>query len=506
MPDSPVRLRLFFASLCIVFTHAPFAPAAPDRETEFLRASVVKVEVVTQRPDYYSPWRNFDLHEQSGTAFVIEGNRILTSAHLVSDAKYLELFKDSSDVPWRADVSFIGHDCDLAILTVRDASFFRDMGHLMFGTEMPPIQSTVLVCGFPAGGQRISVTRGVVSRIDYSRYTHSAVDAHLVMQIDAALNPGNSGGPVIRDGRVVGVAFQVREGLENAGHVVPLTVIRHFLADIADGRYDGYPELGLVSGKMLNPAMRRLAGLPEGSTGVIVYDFMRGAAAESVLRPHDVLVSVDGHPIRNDGSILVDGERYSLEETIERKQVGDEVVFGVLRGGKSLSCTFRLNKVPVRMDRARSYDKQPDYFISGGFVFQPLSRGYLETWSGNCWDTADKRLLYYFECYFSDGLYLDNPEPVVMTRVLPAAVNRYSSSQTNLVVRRVNGRPVKGLRDVVEAFGSPLGGYHLIEYDGAGGPDVLDAAATAAANQAILEEYGIPADRHLSALPGGGRE
>ena len=464
---------------------------------ERIRSAVVRINNVAQKPSYYSPWQDYGCISSTGSGFIIEGQRILTNAHLVSDSKYLEVIKEKSEIPYRAVVSFIGHDCDLAILDVQDKSFFKDTTYLEFGKNLPGLQSTVLVYGFPMGGQRISVTRGVVSRIDYAVYIHPGNYTHLIMQIDAALNPGNSGGPVIQDGRVAGVAFQFGENLQNVGYAVPLTVIGHFLADIADGTYDGYPDVPLSCQNLINGAYRRYLGLKEGMTGVVVSTVIERGSAEGFILPRDVLVAVDGRPISDDGSITVGGESYSLGETIERKQVGEPVKFDVIRSGRLVYCTFPLKKLNAPMVRGNTYDKKPEYFIFGGLIFQPLSLEYLKTWSEDWWNNADKRLLYYFDCYFSNGIYIKNPEPIVLTRVLPAPVNRHYTGMTNNVVKKVNGREVKSLRDVIDAFEAARGTYYMVEFDGPHAPCVLDANQVKTENAEILRTYGIPRDRCL---------
>ena len=82
---------------------------------------------------------------------------------------------------------------------------------LKFG-GIPDLESTVSAYGYPIGGERMSVTTGIVSRIDFQLYTHSSIDQHLAIQISAQINPGNSGGPVMQNGKVVGVAFQGYSG------------------------------------------------------------------------------------------------------------------------------------------------------------------------------------------------------------------------------------------------------------------------------------------------------
>ena len=98
--------------------------------------------------------------------------RILTNAHVVSDAAYVEVRKAGDARKYVATRQKISHECDLAILTVENADFWRDTTPLDFG-DVPCLQDEVSVVGYPEGGEGVSVTVGVVSRIEIQRYAHS---------------------------------------------------------------------------------------------------------------------------------------------------------------------------------------------------------------------------------------------------------------------------------------------------------------------------------------------
>jgi S1-C subfamily serine protease len=142
---------------------------------------------------------------------------------------------------YMAYIEIVGHECDLAILRVKDKAFFEGLKPLSLGT-LPKLRDDVAVYGFPTGGDKISITEGVVSRIEIQPYAHSDRNL-LAVQIDAAINPGNSGGPVIQKGKIIGIAFQTNTEGENIGYMVPVPIIEHFLTDIEDGKYDGFPIL-----------------------------------------------------------------------------------------------------------------------------------------------------------------------------------------------------------------------------------------------------------------------
>lgn len=493
-----MKRSILFLACWGVIALVPTAFPESGEELARIRSAIVKIKNVSQRPDYGSPWLREDFGVGRGSGVIIPGNRIMTNAHVVSDSRYLEVEKEDSGTPYGAVVSYIGHDCDLALLDVLDPGFFEGTSHLEFHREIPSLGTMVEAYGFPMGGRRITVTRGVISRLDYTLYSHSSRDYHLIAQIDAAINPGNSGGPVLRDGKISGIVFQGVQPAENVGHVIPITVIDHFLEDIKDGRYDGYPDLGIITVNLLNPAYREFVRLPEGRTGVVAAALIEGHSAQGFVSPGDLLLAIDANPIRNDGTISIAGENYFLEEIVERKQVGDEVTIDLIRNGEEISLAVPLIKSRELLRNWNEYETEPDYLIFAGLLFQPLSREYLKTWSEDWINRSDPRLAYYFSYYNQNRIHRERPEIVVLSRILAGPVNQYYSSLSQLVVDRVNGMKIAALADLEEAFARPAGDFHLVEFDGGGPPVVLDAAAAEEEHGKILDRYRIPADRHLS--------
>jgi S1-C subfamily serine protease len=162
---------------------------------------LVRITATEVAPDYRAPWNAGMLGRGIGAGFVIDGNRIMTNAHVVSNSRYLTVERDGDPNKYQAKVLFVAHDCDLALITV-DPTFFKNMLPLKFG-GIPELESTVSAYGYPIGGERMSVTAGIVSRIDFQLYTHSSIDQHLAVQISAQINPGNSGGPVMQNAKVI---------------------------------------------------------------------------------------------------------------------------------------------------------------------------------------------------------------------------------------------------------------------------------------------------------------
>ena len=258
--------------------------------------AIVKVYTVFNEPDYYNPWQMEGPQAATGSGCIIDGNRILTSAHVVADKIFLQVKRAGQARRYTATVEIVAHDTDLAILAVQDPAFFQGSEPLPVG-ELPELRDRVVVYGFPQGGEELAITEGVVSRVEHQFYTHSQ-EYLLACQIDAAINPGNSGGPVIKDGTIVGVAFQAGRG-ENVGYMVPAPLIQRFLQDVEDGAYHGIPGIGISWQAMENRDLRSRYGMSEGSTGILVNSIFPNSPALGILQEDDVILAVDGKDLES---------------------------------------------------------------------------------------------------------------------------------------------------------------------------------------------------------------
>ena len=466
--------------------------AGASENIEAVRRSVVRIFTVSQTPDYATPWDPGRSESGMGTGFIISGRRILTNAHVVSNARFISIEKESDARRYEANVKFIAHDCDLAILEVSDKTFFKTTSNLHLG-GIPNLDSEVTVLGYPIGGDRLSVTRGVVSRIDYQVYSHSGVDSHLAIQIDAAINPGNSGGPVIQNNAVVGVAFQGFSGLvaQNVGYMIPVPVIDRFLKDVSDGHYDHYVDLGIQFFPLINATFRRALGLDGDDSGVMVSEVMPAGAAYGYLQVGDVLLSIDHRPIFGDGRVAMENDRMLLNEVVERKFKGDTVTLKLLRQSKEMTVSFPLKLPWPYLTQARQYDVHPRFVIFGGLVFQPLSSSFYASL-----EDPSVTLRYYYTQFLDAELYLQHPEVVVISKTLPDPINTYQDRFINTIIDTINDIKVRTLEDVAAAFDKP-DSFFVIRVVGDPQPLVLEAKAVKAARQRILERYGINQERYL---------
>ena len=479
------RLRLFSLFLSLLTLSAAAQPGD-------IRKSVARVTNTMQEANYRVPWLPGQVAGGSGTGWVVSKDRLLTNAHVVSNARFLTVEKENDPKKYIATVEHIAHDCDLALLKVQEASFFTGTQPLAIG-ELPELESMVSVFGYPIGGERLSVTQGVVSRIDFRTYTHSTVDSHLTIQIDAAINPGNSGGPVLQNGKVVGVAFQGYSGdvAQNVGYMIPTPVIQHFLKDIEDGRYDRYMDLSIGFFNTLNPAMQKALGLPNDDRGVVVSNVQEAGVCAGIVHPGDVLLAIDGHQITSDGMVELEGERVLMSEVAERKYRGDSVKLSILRERKPMEVEVKFTQAWPFTLQAQQYEQQPRYVLFGGLLFQPLSRNLLGAYSFD-----NLRISYFYDNFITKEIYREHPEIVILTAILPDPLNTYLSEFREGIVDKINGKKIDTLKDMAAAFAEKPE-FYVIEFLGTGRPLVLERAAVEAARERIKTRYAVPAEENL---------
>jgi len=466
-------------------TAPPLPKGTPSAPSDVYR-SVVRIEVATQVPDYGTPWNAGRFSGGIGTGFIIGKNKILTNAHVVSNQRRILITIHGSPEKYPAKVEHIAHDCDLALLSVEDFSAFESFPTFSFG-DIPALESQVRVIGYPVGGERLSVTRGVVSRIDFQPYSHSRADSHLIVQIDAAINPGNSGGPCIQDGKVVGVAFQGLRQADNTGYIIPTPVVKRFLKDIEDGTYDHYAELGANEFPLHNPAMRKALGLPNDGVGVLVTNVIPTSSADGVLKSGDVLVSLDGKSVDSAGMVLMDGEKVNYNEIIERKFAGDKVAVRFKRDGGWNDVEITLKPLHWSRMYAIEYEKNPRYLVFAGLVFQPLDTNLFATAKFN--DVTLRRL---YTDYVPKGLFQKHRDIVVLTQIESDPVTSQLGDFSGFAVDKINGTEVKDLKHANELLhpATPPE-FHVIELFGANRPIIIPSAKVEEANKRVQENYGI---------------
>ncbi|MDX2410746.1 MAG: trypsin-like peptidase domain-containing protein [Woeseiaceae bacterium] len=455
--------------------------------------SVVKVITTSDAPDYEQPWQTEGPVAAVGSGAIVmttRGARVLTNAHVVENQIFIEVRRYGKSRKFEAAVEGVGHVCDLALLKIKDSGFAKGAPAFPIG-DLPWLGDRVAALGFPIGGDRMSITEGIVSRIEMYPYAHSQRNL-LAVQIDAAINSGNSGGPVVKDGEIVGIAFEAMDEAENVGYMIGAPVVKHFLRDIEQGVNDGFPDLGIVIQALESKAHRRSLGLsPRSHSGVLITGVVHGGSAYGVLEEGDVLLMLDKKHVAADGSLSFrKGERIDMAHQVAKHHVGESMPAKVYRDGKEQS--FELPLKPPRFLVAEdSYDVKPTYYLYGGLLFVPLTRDLLKTWGSEWWQEAPPGIISIYE---NDICSASRSEVVVLQKVLADRVNQGYHDVEMLVVDQVQGRNIRNLEELIRIVESAKDEF--VRFQGSDGQMiVLERASIEKRNRGILRRYGVPFDR-----------
>jgi len=474
-------MRFFILFIPFILFGSPFHD---EDKIKSISSSVVKIFTVSVNPNYYQPWQMRTQKLSTGSGVIINDNLILTAAHVVSNAVYLEVKKSSDPKKFIAHVKWISHDADLALLELEEKKFFTDTKPLEIGS-IPHRQDGVAVYGYPQGGSEISITQGIISRIEQTVYVHSDFDL-LALQIDAAINPGNSGGPVLdQEGKIVGIAMQALSSADNIGYLVPTPVIKHFLDDIKDGKYDGFPDDGLYIQSMENKNLKAHYKMQD-RTGVLVTNVVPNSSSDGYIQKNDVLLQIDGINVADDATILMKGNgRVAANYLIRSHHINEDFEVTILRDGKTLK--MKIPSKPLVSLIPFEHDKLPKYYIFGGVVFMPLSKNYLFEW-GRSW--VQKAPIRFVDIVKNDNVPDKDRKEIVFLQSVLADRENAGYDLSHAIVTEVNGIKVDSFKTLVSAIEQSKDQDVKISLQG-GSLIILNQDKAKSANARLLQRYGI---------------
>lgn len=448
-----------------------------------VKKALVKVYTSHQLFDYLSPWQYGQSANSTATGFIIDGERIITNAHAVLNSKFLQVRKEGDSKKYKAVVKFTSEEYDLALVEIEDKSFFKGTVPLKLGT-LPEIQEKLTVYGYPLGGDKLSTTQGIVSRMEHNTYTLTN-RKFLIGQTDAAINSGNSGGPVVSKGKVVGVAFAGLNSADNIGYFIPVNILNNFLEDIKDGKYDGSPLLGVEWLELESPSHRRMLGIEDKTGGILIKKVFKNSPFEGVLQKNDVLMKLDNYPIEYDGTIeFRKNEKTDFSYVNQQKKYGDNLSYEIIRDKKTKTGQVKLEKKDIKYTVVTevTIETPPSYMVYGGLLFEPLTSNYMAGVIEKLGSVYDR-----------EELYKDYKELVVLVRVLPFDVNLGYTDAVNQIIVKVNGEKYKDFKDFAQKVKNVKSGFIIFENDN-GDEIVLDVKEVEEQREELMQNYNISSD------------
>ena len=467
-----------------------------------IETSVVKVFSTLRYPDPFKPWTKQAPTEISGSGVVIEGKRILTNAHVVLYASQVQIQANAQGDKVSATVVAVAPGIDLAVLQLDDPSFFDTHPAVARASKLPQIKDAVFAYGFPTGGSSLSITKGIVSRIEFVSYNYPV--SGLRIQVDAAINPGNSGGPAIAGDKMIGLAFSKLSGgdAQNIGYIIPNEEVELFLKDIADGRYDGKPAMYDDLQTLENPALREYLKVDKSVEGMVVHR-PAGTDASYPLKEWDVVTHIGSAPIDNQGMVKLDKDlRVNFQYLIQKVAVDGKLPLTIVRAGKSQTVQLPVSSEHPTLvaDLKGSY---PSYFVYGPMVFSPATWQLVSNLEGNA---GLMRMLGLVKSPLVTRP-LDQPSDdlqelvVVSSPFFPNKIVNGYSNPAGSVVYSVNGTRIKSLVHLVEVLRDLKDPFVTFEFDQKGGEAlVFSRQAILNSTDDVLTDNGVRAQGSADTL------
>ena len=479
------------AVLLLASSLSTLRAAAPASSVE---NSVVKVFSTMRYPDFYRPWTKRAPSDATGSGVVIEGKRILSNAHVVQYASQVQVQANQAGDKISATVEFIAPGIDLAVLKLDDETFFDAHPPLTREKTLPDIKDAVMAYGYPEGGSSLSITKGIVSRIEFAPYNQPV--SGLWIQIDAAINPGNSGGPVVVGDKMIGLAFSRFSSADNIGYIIPCEEIDLFLADIKDGRYDGKPAMFDDLQTLENPALRAFLKLDKAAEGIVVHRPDRTDAAYP-LKEWDLITKIGDTPVDDQGMTKLGRNlRVRFQYLIQKIAKDEKVPLTVVRGGKTMQIDL-----PVPAKRAMLMPSlggaYPSYFVYGPLVFSTATAEFASGLTRGCGEGGWMGMLSYMGSPLVKRLGEKAAFPgeslaVVSSPFFPHKLAAGYSNPMAQVVKSVNGIEIKNLNHLVEVLRDCKDEFVTFHFDLRGGEDpVFPRAEMLAATDDILTDNGV---------------
>ncbi len=472
------RKNNYYVKLLLSIVTVFYFSVLPAKQGSFL--PVVEINSAQRTISYETPWEMSDYDSFIGSGVVIEGNYVLTVAHNV---KYpLEVIVRKAGAPeyYEAKVAYVNDEIDLALLSINDENFFENVNPVKL-CDGVKLANEVLLYGFPSGGSKLAINRGIISRIDNSVYVHSS-EENLVFQTDAALNQGTSGGPAMVGDCMVGLGFALQEELQNTGYVIPNSVINQFLSDAFDGAIDGVPSPRFDYFQTHNKQLTNYYGLPEEYKGVLILKAYSADDGKAYLKKGDILVEIDGNLVAEDGTVeIFNNVRTDLSYLFYQKQIGQTINLKIWRSGQWEDIEYDL---PVRLYKSRmmkniGYQTIPDYLVIGGMVFTELTFEYLEQFE----QTASV-----FDKYYEMKTKPSNMLPIVLTNILPHKINiGYEMEQD--VLSKINGMSMNDLNELYKYLQNYQEEWLVLEFE-SGNIVTFSRKELIQNKQSIVERFG----------------
>ncbi len=352
------------------------------------RNTIVQVFVESAEFNWTQPYITPEQSQVSGSGFIInKEGYFITNAHVVDTAKNTWIqIPDLGRKNIETEIIGICPDVDVALLKIKEfelSSIKKSLGEIpvinLGDSDLISRTDEILVFGYPLGQYYLKTTVGVISGLEH-------IDSQMHFQIDAAINCGNSGGPVVnKDGKVIGIATAAIPSAENIGYILPINDLKIILYDLYKTKFFRKQKLGILYNSTNAAQMKKLNG--HIVEGIYINTVLKDSIAEQTgIKEGDVLTQIEEYNIDNFGEINVpwSSDKIQISDLISRFKVNEIINLTIYRRGKKLKLKVSWKNMPLYPIRKiyPEYEKV-DYEMLGGIVIMNLSTDLIKKLSDN---------------------------------------------------------------------------------------------------------------------------
>ncbi|MBW1835379.1 MAG: PDZ domain-containing protein [Deltaproteobacteria bacterium] len=461
--------------------------------------SVIRVNVTRQGYNFRRPWEQLTSKTHTAIGVIIAGPRVLVTASLIADHRYIELEKIDTGEKSRARLEKVDYEGNLALLKPERKTFLKGMQPVQVTVDAKQGDELQVWQVKPNG--TVTPGTGTITAIEAALYSYR--NYFLLYRLNGSLQYrfGNITMPVVKDGKLAGLVMRY-DAKRQTINVLAAPVIKHFLADASDGKYMGFPTTDVKIVSTADPQLRQYANIPDSVGGVYVEGVaQQSAAAKAGLRKGDIIIEIAGYPIDRRGNFEhpIYG-KMALSHLLRCEfHVGDKIKHRLYRAGKLLNIEIIADHRRPEAFLVPPYiiDIPPRYYILGGLVLQELSVPYLQTY-GKRWSVKAPIHFVYYEKN-QDFLENDGRKKIVfLSGVLPNSYTIGYESLSNIEVTRINNQVIARLEDVPRALETPVDGFHKIEFKQRPKMIYLNPMEIPKINEQIKKRYRISVLQNLN--------
>ncbi|WP_411821487.1 PDZ domain-containing protein [Leptospira sp. 'Mane'] len=485
---------IFFFSISVEIQSKP-TPVGKDDNF------IVQVKSTVQYPNLIQPWRFKNPETRHSYGVIVGENLILTTAQTVYYHTNIEVQKFGSLKNYVAKMIKIDHDLGLALLKVEEKEFSTGLTPIQFGPEIF-LASTGIVLEYKEF-RNLSEKKVRTIKLDVDTYTNGYIELPFVeVQSDDKLE--GIGELVVDEVSKIpqGILIYFKDS-QNTGKMVPNFTINQFLNCNISKKCFSYK--GFRFRPLTDASSRNFYGLKKENSGVLVAEIYPDSSASSSLKLEDILLEAGPYKIDPKGyfehpkygKILLSYIFHSEEDLGFGKD--KKIPLKVLRNSKIINIDFEMKPFPesaIKIPFGNTRYRKPEYLILGGIIFLELSEHYLMEF-GNQWRTRVSKQLLYLNDYHRINRIGEDKKIILLSQVLPIPGNQAYHSLQQVVLKKVNGKEPKDLKELFQIANSGEDSFLIMELDDGTGI-VFEKEEVVNLNNEATKVFRIPKSHNLS--------